>query len=707
VEVVAVTLATGNKIALVDPQTGKVSQMVDTSLPREKMAVARDGRSAWAFGTQSRRASVAVFDVLSGDRHEDLELRDSDAPAAVAFSSDGTRAFVALAADQASPIAPNTIAFTSSSGREFGRVTVGRQTKGVQIRRQIRSLAVSPGPTGDVLYAAGEASGVVWALDAGSGAMLNEIEVGGGPTKIVADPARQRAYVLLDTLNQVVAIDTSSFALVNRLALPARPIGAVVRSDGTLLITGGDASGQLWVVAPGAAELRASVPIGGRPVGLAISADSQSVYIPDSASEALTIVSADTVQVIRSIPLGAAPLDVVAAFGTAEHQRPSAAPAAPTPGPAAPTPGLAATPTPLPDGARPPDRLPASTLAEPFVSGVEVPVALTFAPDGRLFYNELRTGRIRVIQNGTLLPDPFYEFLISDRPGAGLMGLTLDPDFEHNHYVYAFYTSVPTDAPQSGGSNGPNEVVRLTDVANKGVDLTPLLEDLPSGASRLSGGLRFGPDSKLYVSVGDDDRGTSAQDLGTLGGKILRINPDGSIPDDNPFVGDSAKQPAIWAYGLHNASSFAFHPLGHTLLAVDNGPASADELDVIVRGGDFGSPRGGYTFKPGVNDPIAVMNPSIGPTGSTFYTGDQLADWKNDWFYCNQDQAQLRRVRLAPGSFDRVVFEEVVKAGCAYDVVTGPDGALYYSDAKGIYRIRRSDAEVLPAVKMVDLARAE
>ena len=88
----------------------------------------------------------------------------------------------------------------------------------------------------------------------------------------------------------------------------------------------------------------------------------------------------------------------------------------------------------------------------------------------------------------------------------------------------------------------------------------------------------------------------------------------------------------------------------------------------------------------------------------TFYLSDQIPDWQNDWFYCNYHQGQLRRVRLAPGSFDRIVFEEVVKAGCSFDVATGPDGALYYSDAKGIYRIRQSAAaaDVLPAVKNTD-----
>jgi glucose/arabinose dehydrogenase len=367
-----------------------------------------------------------------------------------------------------------------------------------------------------------------------------------------------------------------------------------------------------------------------------------------------------------------------------------------------PTPNLVPTPTPLPDGARQPDQLPADAVAEPFVSGAEIPAAIAFAADGRLFYNELRTGKIRVVQNGVLLADPFYQFLVADQPGRGLLGLTLDPDFQTNHYVYAFFTSVPVDGKEGGATSGPNAVVRLTDVNNKGTDLTPVLQDLPSGDIHNSGTLRFGPDGKLYVSLGDNDQGTYAQDLGTLPGKILRVDPSGSIPSDNPFVGDPGKQGAIWAYGLHNVYSFAFHPLGHQLVAVENGRGDNDALDLIVRGANYGWPAAGYKLKPGVNDPLAVMNPPIGPTGSTFYTGDQMPEWKNDWFYCNSDQGQLRRVRLAPGSFDRVVFEEVVKQGCSYDVVSGPDGALYYSDAKGIYRIRRSGgADVLPSVKQV------
>lgn len=698
-EVVAVGLAKDNRIALIDPATGKLVRMLDLARPAGNMALAPDGSSAWVFGARAGQSSLANIDVLTGAKHEDVQFHQGDSPEAVTFSSDGTRAFVAMGSDPSSPPGPSTIAFVSASGRESGRITVGRQTRGVQIRRHLSSLAISPGPNGDVLYAAGQASGVVWALDAGSGAVLSEIEVGGGPTSIAVDPGRARAYVLVDTLNEVVVIDTTTLTVTNRLPLPSRAIAQTIGPDGTVFITGGDPSGELWVVEPNATDIRSRVPIGGQPVGLAISSDGKSLYVPDAATSALAVVSADTIQVTRSIPLPSAPLSVVDAGGTRSGTQLTTSGTPAGGGTPAPAPTLISAPTPLPEGAPQPDHLPAQASAEPFVSGAELPVALAFAPDGRLFYNELRTGKIRVVQNGALLPDPFYQFLVADQPASGLIGLTLDPDFPDNHYVYAFFTSVSVDRKSGPGTSGPNEVVRLTDVNSKGTELTPVLRDLPSGDIHTAGTLRFGPDGKLYVSLGDNDKGTYAQDLNTLPGKILRINRDGSIPDDNPFVGDPSKQGLIWAYGLHNASSFAFHPVGNQLLAVENGRAGSDALDLIVRGANYGWAAGGVV-KAGVNDPLAVINPPIGPTGSTFYTGDQMPEWTNDWFYCNADQGQLRRVRLAPDSFDRIAFEEVVKQGCAYDVVTGPDGALYYSDAKGIYRIRRSGADVLPAVKM-------
>src|SRR5205814_311400 len=151
-----------------------------------------------------------------------------------------------------------------------------------------------------------------------------------------------------------------------------------------------------------------------------------------------------------------------------------------------------------------------------------------------------------------------------------------------------------------------------TDVSDKGTQLTTILRDLPSGPIHNSGTLRFGPDGKLYVSLGDNDHGANAQDLTTLAGKMLRVNSDGTVPNDNPFVGQSGKQGAIWAYGFRNAFSFDIDPLRHGLFATQNGPGDNDELDLIVKGGNYRWPPTGYKYTPGVVDPIAVMNPHIG-----------------------------------------------------------------------------------------------
>jgi DNA-binding beta-propeller fold protein YncE len=146
--------------------------------------------------------------------------------------------------------APNTIAFlTTSNQSEFGHIDVGNQSPGVQILRRIESVAVAPGPDGDVLYAAGRLSGTVWALDGASGATLQEDEVGGGPISLVPDPARRRVYVLTDTTNELGALDTTTQRITQRLSLPERPSAAAVAPDGTIYVTGVDA-GQLWTISP-------------------------------------------------------------------------------------------------------------------------------------------------------------------------------------------------------------------------------------------------------------------------------------------------------------------------------------------------------------------------------------------------------------------------------------------------------------------------
>jgi YVTN family beta-propeller protein len=694
-ELIAVATQADQKLTLIDAESGKISASVDLGIPPKNIAVEPDGHTALVFSSKPGESDYQIVDLWKGKRIDSKRLHDN--PSAAAFSFDGSRTYISLSGGSDSPPPPNTIAFLATNNQEeFGHIDVGNQSPGVQILRRIESLAVAPGPGGDVLYAAGHLSGTVWALDGGSGATLQEIEIGGGPIALLPDTPHQRLYVLTDTTNELVAVDTATRTIAQRLSLPGRPSAGAVASDGSVYITGTDA-GQLWPIGRDLTSVGQPIPVGSNPSAVAVSRDGTRVYVASGGDHSLLTLDPARRQITARLEVGNGPLAI------AVSRAPAAAESAPPPTsipavhPTA-TPSIVPTATPLPEGKLPPEHMPDGLVVEPFVPAANYPVAFAFAPDGTLFYNELHTGNVRIVKSGQLLADPFYNFKVSGQPEAGLIGLTLDPDYANNHYVYVFYTAVP-DGQDNGGPNGPNEVVRLTDVADKGTELTYILRDLPSAPIHNSGTLRFGPDGKLYVSLGDNDQGSNAQDLGVLPGKILRVNADGSIPADNPFVGQEGKQAAIWAYGVRNMFSFDFDPISHQLLAAENGPGDNDELDVVGRASNFGWPPAGYKYKPGVSDPIAVMNPPIGPTGVAFYASDQISEWTNDLFYCNYHQGQLRRVRLAPESRDRVVFEEIVKNGCSLGVASGPDGALYYSSPKGIFRIHAPDAaNLLPAV---------
>jgi len=691
-ELLAVGSRKGQSIALINPATGAQLRRIDVGVPVVNLAAAPDGQTLWAFDDNPGEGDFQVVDLVKGERQGARRLRNG--PRAAAFSSDGLRAFVALGGTNEAPPAPAALSFVNANGDEFGHVDIGRQVPGVQLRRQLSAVVTAAGQSGDAVYVAGRGSGAVWALDAGSGKLLAEIEVGGGPLALLADPPRRHVYAIADTTDELVEIDADTQRIVARVGLPGRPAAAAQVPGGPVYVVGPD-EGELWVVVPDDPAPVQRIALGHEPVGVALSRDGSKVYVANRADGTVAVVDAATQRPTRTFAVGDDPT-VVAVIG-----RPTATPAAttiPTPAAPTPTPTIVASATAAPAEGRPEEHLLPGMVSETFVPDAAFPVPMAFAPDQRLFYGERLTGKIRVVANGRLLPEPFYSFGVSDDPETGLLGIVLDPAFAQNHYVYAYYTQVQGGGAQSGGPNGSNQVVRLTDVGNKGTNLTRILRDLPSGPEHNAGTMRFGPDGKLYVSIGDCQCAGASQDLGTPSGKILRVNADGSIPPDNPFVNQPGKYPAVWAYGLRNPFSFDFHPVTHALFADENGPGDNDELNVVVRGGNYGWPPSGFQNQPGLIDPIAVMNPTIGPTGLTFYTGDQIPEWKNDLFYCDWHQGQLRRIRLAAGSFDRITSEEVVKLGCSVNVVTGPDGALYWSDPNGIYRIRRASAPALPAV---------
>lgn len=210
-----------------------------------------------------------------------------------------------------------------------------------------------------------------------------------------------------------------------------------------------------------------------------------------------------------------------------------------------------------------------------FVNGLSSPTAMAFAPDGRLFVAE-QGGALRVVKNGTLLSTPFLTASVHNTGERGLLGVAFDPDFESNGFVYIYYTT-STDPKH-------NRVSRFTangDVAVANSELILMdLPDLSSATNHNGGALHFGPDGKLYIAVGENANGSNAQSLNTVLGSILRINPDGSIPTDNPFYGStSGDNRSIWAYGLRNPFTFAFQPGTGLMYINDVGQVTWEEIN--------------------------------------------------------------------------------------------------------------------------------
>lgn len=321
-------------------------------------------------------------------------------------------------------------------------------------------------------------------------------------------------------------------------------------------------------------------------------------------------------------------------------------------------------PAPAPAGFRP--------VVETVASGLEVPWAMAFAPDGRLFFTE-RPGRLRVISGGELSPDPVAVLPAVSTGESGLMGLAIDPAFEENGYLYVMYSYRP-----SGRSQIANRVSRLTVDGAQASDETVLLDGIAGASIHDGGRLRIGPDGKLYITTGDAAQTALSQDLGSINGKILRINLDGTIPEDNPFPGTP-----VWTRGHRNPEGLAFHPESGILYSTEHGPAGNDEVNIIEAGRSYGWPTvSGQAGDDRFAEPIAAYSPSVAPGGATFYDGDQLGEWKGSLFFGTLRGQHLHR--LVPQGDDprSLALEERLFEGVygrIRDVIQGPDGYLYFS----------------------------
>jgi glucose/arabinose dehydrogenase len=199
--------------------------------------------------------------------------------------------------------------------------------------------------------------------------------------------------------------------------------------------------------------------------------------------------------------------------------------------------------------------LPANFTEALVASGISSPTAFDFAPDGRLFVCQ-QNGRLRVIKNGSLLSTPFVTVSVNSSGERGLLGVAFHPNFASTPYVYVYYTTSTSPI-----HNRVSRFLAAGDVASGSEEIILDLENLSSATNHNGGGIHFGPDGKLYVGVGENANGSNSQTLSNRLGKLLRLNPDGSIPTDNPFYNTaSGVNRSIWALGLRNPFTFAFQP---------------------------------------------------------------------------------------------------------------------------------------------------
>jgi len=328
---------------------------------------------------------------------------------------------------------------------------------------------------------------------------------------------------------------------------------------------------------------------------------------------------------------------------------------------------------------------------------------MAFTSPERLLVTE-RPGRVRVVERGALQARPLAVIAdVEARGESGLMGIALSPDYGRSRELYLCYAY---DAPIGTDVR----VARYRDDGDGLSQRKVLLQGIPAAPFHAGCRLRFGPDGKLYATTGDATDGRIAQDLASLGGKTLRLNPDGTIPADNPFPGSP-----VFSFGHRNSQGLDWDPRSGALIETEHGPSGfdgpggGDEVNLVEAGKNYGWPVVHHRdSREGMVSPLCEYTPAVAPSGASFSRGDLLPAFRGDFFFATLRGERLIRVRFDPKDPRRVLeTEELLQGvyGRLRDVVPGPDGALYVatSNRDGRGRPRSGDDRILRVVEVPGL----
>jgi glucose/arabinose dehydrogenase len=347
--------------------------------------------------------------------------------------------------------------------------------------------------------------------------------------------------------------------------------------------------------------------------------------------------------------------------------------------------------------------LPAGFTESQFGSNLNgTPTAMAFAPDGRLFVC-LQTGQLRVIKNGTLLATPFVSLTVDSSGERGLLGVAFDPNFASNQFVYLYYTT--------SASPIHNRISRFTangDVVVSGSEVVLVdLDNLSTAQNHNGGAIHFGPDGKLYAGVGENGNSANAQTLANRLGKILRYNPDGTIPTDNPFFNTATgANRSIWALGLRNPFTFAFQPGTGRMFINDVGQDTWEEINDGIAGSNYGWPTCEGVCLPtngNFRDPLFQYSHGSSSTtgcaivGGAFYNppvNQFPASYLRKYFFADLCSGWIRYFDPATASASGFASG----LNMPVDLQIGPDGCLYYlarGNSGQVFRVSATPSQPL------------